>query len=248
MNIKKVFICLILIVLIYVPSFPKNVVKEVLKGTERNLEIILGEVSSLSVRATTRILPVNHPDHIRMRRISKRLVENVNRKNIRYYFKVLDLDYPNAFALPGGRIYITKKLIDMSDDEELACVIGHEIGHIEKKHSIRAFERQLITAKILDYYSKKSKTVKDNEKLIAIANAIFNELRYSRENEREADKYSVDITVKSGYNPYGMIRFFNKLLKLNKGHEDDSLKMLRTHPLTKERIQYTSEYIRKKLH
>ena len=248
MNIKKIFLFLLVLCFLYVPCVSKNVVKKVLEGTERNLELILGEVSSLSVRATTRILPVNHPDHIRMRKISKRLVRNVSRKNIRYYFKVLDLDYPNAFALPGGRIYITKKLIDMSDDDELACVIGHEIGHIENKHSIRAFERQLITAKILDYYSKKSKTVKDNEKLIAIANSIFNELRYSRDNEREADKFSVDITVKSGYNPYGMVRFFDKLLKLNKGREDDSLKMLRTHPLTKERIEYTSEYIRKKLH
>jgi len=247
MNTKRKYIFVSLLVCLIVVSSPKNIVKEVLSGTEKNLEIILGEVSSLSVRASSRVLSVRHPAHVRMRKVSKRLEKQVSRKDIRYYFKVLDLDYPNAFALPGGRIYITRKLIDMSDDDELACVIGHEIGHIEHKHSIRAFERQLITAKILDYYSKKSNTVKKNEQLIAIANAIFNELRYSRENEREADKFSTDITIKAGYNPYGMIRFFEKLIKLNGRDESKSLKMLRTHPLTEERIKYTSDYIRKNL-
>ena len=76
---------------------------------------------------------------------------------------------------------------------------------------------------------------------------MFNELRYSRDNEREADRYGVDFCIKSGYNPYGMVSFFEKLQKLEGNEDSGALKMLRTHTLTSERIEYTKSYIKKRL-
>ncbi len=247
MNIKKTIVCF-LILFLSISVYPKNIFREIgrlFQGTRRSIELVLGTVTSASLELSTPV--VNDKEmNDRLQNIAQALVPYTKR-NLRYRFKILDLPYPNAFAVPGGWVYVTRKLMEMTDDDELACVVGHEIGHIESRHSIQAFERSLIAQSILNYYSKKSKTVDKNAELIAIANMIFNDLRFSRENEREADRYAVDFAVKAGYNPYGMVRFFQKLQEMDKQGESDAFKMLRTHPLTSERINYTSDYIKKRL-
>ncbi|MCK9225247.1 MAG: M48 family metalloprotease [Candidatus Muirbacterium halophilum] len=245
MNIKKIIILFLSVFVIFSISCKKNPIKELFRTTEDTIEIIIGTVSKTSIEMSTGVI-TSGKDYDRVKSISSKLVKYADR-DISYKFKVLNLPYPNAFAVPGGFIYITKKLVQMTNDDELACVIGHEIGHVEARHSIKAFEKQLIYSKILDYYSKKSNTVDKNKDLIMIANTIFNELRFSRENEREADRFGVDFAIAAGYNPYGMITFFKKLNELEGGEESGALKILRTHPLTSERIDYTGLYIKKRL-
>ena len=243
-NIKKIILLFTVFATLFCISCKKNPLKELVRTTENTIEIILGTVSKTSIELSTRVI-TRGKEYDRMRVVSNKLVQFANR-DISYRFKVLDLPYPNAFAVPGGYIYVTRKLVQMTNDDELACVIGHEIGHVEARHIIKAFRNQLIYSKIIDYYSKKSKTVDKNKDLLVIANTIFNELRFSRENEREADRFGVDFAVAAGYNPYGMVTFFKKLLELE-GGEDGAFKMLRTHPLTSERIEYTGLYIKKRL-
>ncbi|MGM0607348.1 MAG: M48 family metalloprotease [Candidatus Muiribacteriota bacterium] len=248
MNFKKKFLILMLLIvpIFTVTVYPGNVfrcLRKLVRGTRRSVEIVLGTVTSASLELSTPV--VTHPEmNERLDRISDDLLPFAKR-NLRYRFKILDLDYPNAFAVPGGWIYVTRELMEMTDDDELSCVLAHEIAHIEKKHSMRAFERSLIADRIIDYYSKKSETVEKNEELIRISNMIFNELSFSRSNEREADRLGVQIAYNAGYNPYGMVRFFNKLMELKDHSENQALKMLSTHPLTSDRIEYTSNYIKK---
>ena len=80
----------------------------------------------------------------RVNRIGQKLLQNGTRPGLTYTFKVLNTPDVNALACPGGFIYVYKGLLDyMTSDDELAAVLGHEIGHIEKRHTVHQMEQQM---------------------------------------------------------------------------------------------------------
>ena len=152
---------------------------------------------------------------------------------------VYDLPMVNAFAVNGGHIIVTKKLIDTTDrPEELAGVLAHEIGHVAHLHP----EAQMVRLAGVEILSSVFSGTNGGN---MSSNAIFIAavLRHSRVAEEEADAYARDMLMKSQIDPTGFKTFFEKLLKLEDKSKtgvtalDDLGNILSTHPGTEERIQ-----------
>lgn len=142
----------------------------------------------------------------------------------------------NAFALPGGHIYVNTALIEAADSvSELAGVLAHEVAHITARHSTerltRAFGFERLTRIILD------QNAGILEQIIAeiVGQGVF--AKFSRDDEREADRLGLDYMLAAGYDPAGMLSFFEDLLVERRRKPDLAEQFFATHPLTEERIQ-----------
>ncbi len=171
----------------------------------------------------------------RVTRIGRRIAAVSDRPNLPYTFKVLDVDEVNAMALPGGFVYIDKGLTDcMLTDDELAGIIGHEIGHVVKRHSMAQLEKTLGMAVLMGGLFGGREM---GAEMIAL-NAIT--AGYSRSDEREADKLGFEQSVKAGYNPYGSLIGLMKLAELNPDVKGD---LFSDHPEIAERIKLMQQYL-----
>jgi len=168
--------------------------------------------------------------------IGKNLLKHVDKK-LECKFAVLNTDMVNAFALPTGQIYVTKGLLNtVETEDELAFVIGHEIGHVRNEDGQKALIKSLASTLALRLLlGKKAKKYKW---LFIVQNFIM--LRFSRKDEFEADRAGLHYAAKAGYDPYGAIGFFTKLKskeKTTSGLARTILKFTSTHPLTEDRIR-----------
>jgi Zn-dependent protease with chaperone function len=154
-----------------------------------------------------------------------------------FELKVYDLDIVNAFALPGGRIVITKKLIETAKSpDEVAGVLAHEIGHVYHRHSEAQLIRAMGIELLLRLASGGGDTISGFAGLLAI-------LRYSRDAEREADSFAQTALVHAAIDPMGLKSFFEAMKKLlgergsSGGLFGTVTDMMSTHPVTDERIE-----------
>ena len=180
----------------------------------------------------------------RIQQIGQQLVEVCDRKDITYSFTVLEDEKANAFALPGGYVYLNKGIIEKTDsDDEIAGVLAHEIGHIVARHSVKrlqsALSYNLISILVL--------AVTKDAQFKRGADLAFSQimLGYSREDELLADQLAVKYTKKAGYDPKAIISFLKKLKQIEK---EAPLKPLipafvRTHPYLPERIAAAKQEI-----
>ena len=168
----------------------------------------------------------------RVDRIGQRLAAVCGRNEITYSFKVLNCNEVNALACPGGFIYVFKGLMDyMPSDTELAGVLGHEVGHVAKKHTVHSIEKQLWTSLIL-----LAATRGQGLGLVQAAQqALF--AGYSRTDERGADKEGVNNTIKAGFNPYAMLITEQKLDDLSKQGGGANYGLFSSHPEPEERVK-----------
>jgi Zn-dependent protease with chaperone function len=145
---------------------------------------------------------------------------------------------PNAFALPDGSIVLTDELVGLSDDNEMILgVLAHEIGHVERDHSLRQLYRAAgATALIMLIGGDVGGATED---LLLQGSALVT-LSYSRGAEAEADRYSVELMHKAGKDPAAISRFFEILI--DTFGDGGSIGMLSTHPATRERIEATRRY------
>jgi predicted Zn-dependent protease len=174
--------------------------------------------------------------------VARRLIKHVERKDLTWHFAVLNTDEVNAFAAPGGYIYVTKGLLKMIEsDDELAGVIAHEMGHVDCKHSVKQAEKAgLLTVLVagMGIYKKTQKYAP----YAAIA-AYFANLKFSRNDEYEADACAVKYSHAAGYDPNGLISFFDKINHDNKLSK--VTKYFSTHPPTEDRIKAVKKQIAK---
>ena len=134
----------------------------------------------------------------------------------------------------GGYVYVNTGLIAAADNEaELASVIGHEIGHIVGRHSVKQMKQRAISQGLL------SAAGLDRSNAIQIGVELAVSRPNSRSDELEADRFGLDNMIKANYAPAGMLGFMNKLLK--KGGSAPSF--LSTHPATSERIEILQQKI-----
>ncbi|MCC7493500.1 MAG: M48 family metalloprotease [Fimbriimonadaceae bacterium] len=157
----------------------------------------------------------------------------VRRKNVPYRFTVVDLQEPNAFAIPWGGIYVTKGLLRFADSEdEIAFVVGHEVGHVERRHGSLAFQRNLIVMLALNLLT--SNNNEDWMQYAYLGNA-FLDLHWSRENESSADREGVMYAINSGKDPARGIDFFLRLDEAY-GAVPRFWGYFQTHPINRDRI------------
>ncbi|MGQ9673371.1 MAG: M48 family metalloprotease [Candidatus Aminicenantales bacterium] len=169
--------------------------------------------------------------------VGKTLVPVTHRPNLEYHFAVLDTPVINAFAVPGGYIYVTRGILAlMGSEAEMAVVLGHELGHVNARHSIRRLSQMMLVQVGLAVGSALNETFAKISGVASVGIQLLF-LKYSREDEYQADFLGVEYSRKAGYNPTPMIGFFAALEKMGDLSGGRSLPgFLSTHPLTKDRI------------
>jgi len=177
-------------------------------------------------------------------RVGSTMTAHTHRPHLEYHFAVLDSPVVNAFAAPGGYIYVTRGIMAMMNSEaELAVVLGHELGHVNARHSMSRLSNAVLASAGLAIGSVLSETFTDLAGLAGTGLQVLF-LQYSRDDEREADELGVAYAREGRYNPAKMIDFFVALEKmgdLSGGHALPGF--LSTHPLTSERIENTRAMI-----
>jgi len=178
----------------------------------------------------------------RVKNIGQKLANISERKNLTFQFKVLEREDINAFALPGGFIYVNRGLLAMLDDDsELAGVLGHEIAHVTCRHGVKRLQNQMGYSLFLSILFENSKTIRQ---VVTLAYNLIS-LGYSKEDEFQADQLSVIYTYKAGYNPEGIMKFMEKLKQIQKREPSEVETFLSTHPPASERIKRIKEEIAK---
>ena len=198
-------------------------------------EIEMGRATAQQLEARYGVL--NDPQITdRVNRIGQSLVDVCGRKNIKYTFKVLNTEDVNAVACPGGFIYVFKGLLDyMPSDAELAGVLGHEIGHVVKRHTVHQLEKNMWTqlAAIL------AGVASGNGDVLAMGMVVGDALAagYSRADESAADREGFQYTLKAGYSPYAMLVTMHKLQELAAEYGNPGWGIFDSHPDPEQRIR-----------
>ncbi len=207
-------------------------------------EIALGARIAARIEAQERILPLPRVQAY-VRQIGRRLVQpSLNdRSDIRYRFTVLDnAGEVNAFAVPGGYVYVYSGLLLAAGNEaEVAAVLAHEIGHVVGRHGANQLAAQLgmtlLTRLALGENPAQLARIALNW---GGAGALR---RFSREDEHQADRFGVGYAIAAGYDPRGLLAFFERLRKLERGKRSPWENLLATHPPTAERMRRIEQMI-----
>lgn len=158
------------------------------------------------------------------------------RPDLPWTFTVLNTSVPNAFAVPGGQVFVTRGLLtEMEDEAEFAVVMGHELGHVEHRHSVQQQGQQLLVGVAA---SAAAATWGDTAgQGVAVAGQLGILLPYSRADETESDVRGIENSYAAGYDPRQGADVFRTFLKMKKEAGDGTPTWLSTHPADEERIQ-----------
>jgi predicted Zn-dependent protease len=181
----------------------------------------------------------NHPRLTAyVRRVGESMLPFVHRPHLKYHFHILDTPVQNAFAAPGGYIYITRGLLAMMNSEaELAAVLGHELAHVNARHSASKLSLNILFGVGLALAGEISEDVKKALPAVQIATALLF-LQYSRDDEYQADAIGVSYARQARYNPGALIAFFDSIEELSAMSGGGGLpNFLSTHPLTPKRVE-----------
>ena len=162
-----------------------------------------------------------------------------------YEFRVIDSEVPNAFAIPGGFIFVNRGILERAETaSELAGVLAHEIGHVVERHGLEQMAKAQNTSTIVSLvYVLLGRTPGGAEQVaLQVAGSAWM-AKHSREAEREADRVAVVYLARAGIDPRGMPQFFQKLLEEDRNSPNELLAWFSTHPLTEDRIADTEAMI-----
>lgn len=179
----------------------------------------------------------------KIQEIGEQLKEVSGIEEINYQFKIIKRDGPNAFAFPGGFIYLTADLLDyVHSDDELAAVIAHEMGHVIHQHSIKQLQdkQKLKLVELLAVLVTGDPTVGILGELTSIT--ILN--AYRREYEEEADLTALELLLKSNYyHPIALLTYFERVKSEQILKPEIRLGIFQTHPDVEERIKKIKEFL-----
>lgn len=181
-------------------------------------------------------------------RVGQNLVAVSHRPDLPFQFNVVNSPEVNAYALPGGKISITRGLLSQMENEaQLAAVLGHEVGHVTARHVNEMITRQILTqgaALGLSIYLQQQERKNANYYSAAgLMAAQLMMLRFSRDNERQSDELGMDYVMKAGYHPQGMVELQEILLAAHEREPSRLEALLLTHPLSSERIDTARQRI-----
>lgn len=170
--------------------------------------------------------------------IGMRLARSSPRPNLPWHFTIIDEAAVNAFALPGGYIYITRGILPYLDSEaQLAGVLGHEIGHVTARHAAQAYTRATGTGIGLTVLSIFVPAARPFGQLAETAVGVAF-LKYSRDDELQADRLGAEYAAKGGWQPGGVAEMLNTLARIEETAEHRGVpNWLATHPQPADRVQ-----------
>ena len=178
--------------------------------------------------------------------IGNSITAKANIPNTRWTFTILDSPIVNAFALPGGYVYVTRGLLALANDEaEIASVIGHEIAHVTARHTAQRHAKSKLSGIGLDLLNVLvGQPIITNLASIGVQGVLSS---FSRSEELEADELGIQYIFKAKYDPEGSYRFLSRLDKLTKVSSDNEQNVINsifsTHPKTIDRMKISKENI-----
>jgi len=199
-------------------------------------EVAIGQ--SVSRQVEEQFTIVKDPEQRnRLDKIGGRIAAVADRREIIYTFSIIEEERPNAFALPGGPIYVTTGLLDLAEsDDELASVLGHEVGHIVAKHSIKrmqaAMGMQLFRLVAAGTGATDFRTLRGID--LALGSLL---LEYSQADELEADRLGVKYLKNAGFLPEASITFLQRLRDSSFKDQERRFSYFRTHPFFADRLR-----------
>lgn len=169
-------------------------------------------------------------------RLGNRLLTGVRAREFDFTFKAVRDDSVNAFAVPGGHVYVHTGLIKAAQNEtELASVMAHEINHAVARHGTQQLTQQYGYGLVIQLI------LGQNPNLLAqLASTLFGQgafMAYSRSMENQADYLGVETMYRAGYDPRGMISFFKKIDTINQRNPGALEQFFSSHPMTGERLR-----------
>jgi predicted Zn-dependent protease len=163
--------------------------------------------------------------------VGQKIARASHSPNLKYTFSAVNDEMLNAMALPGGYIIITRGMLEKLETEaQLASILAHEASHITIRHSAAAMSQQIGMSILLS--AALTQTSSAGAARAAQLGSQLVGLKYSRDNEREADKYGIDYMVKAGYDPMGMVETMDTLEKESKTRP---VEFFSTHPSPENR-------------
>jgi predicted Zn-dependent protease len=210
---------------------------------EKEIEIGRGMSASLLGAAP---LVDNDETQRYVNRVGQWLASQTEREELTWHFGVLDVDTVNAFAAPGGYIFVTKGLMRLcSTESELAGVLAHEIGHVLRRHHLEALRKQAASELATDLASDVISEHGFNAKPFIKSGMELFARGLDRADELEADRIGVVIATRAGYEPYGLPRVLLTLNDMNPA--DSNLAWLTsTHPPSSERLSVLEQLMKGK--
>jgi predicted Zn-dependent protease len=169
------------------------------------------------------------------------LARSSERPDLPWQFNVVDHNDPNAYSLPGGKVSFTRGLFSrLSSEDQVAAVLGHEIGHVAARHAVSAASRQALIGLVISV-SGSVLQGRRNQGPGAIlmaerAGAALLLTKYSRDQERQADELGMKYMAKAGYNPKAFVEVMQILERAQEREPSRLEALLASHPLTTERI------------
>jgi predicted Zn-dependent protease len=204
-------------------------------------EVAIGREVAAEVESEERVLDDPVVSEY-LSRLGNRIVQVSDRPTLAYSFKALASDEINAFAVPGGFIYVYTGLMKELDNEaQLAAVIGHEVAHIVARHSVKKLQQIYGYALLLELAG--GSDLSPAARAIADVGATLVLQGYSRDNEFEADEYGTLYAYHAGYTPNGMLQLLGKFQELDTRRHSFIEQLLASHPPTPDRIERVEDEI-----
>lgn len=215
-------------------------------GISQQQEVQLGADQAQQVNAQLPIIQ-DYAINRYLNALGDSLARVTSRADLDWHFYIVNTNEFNAFALPGGYVYVNRGVAERSDRmDQFASVVAHEIGHVVLRHSVKQIEQMQganLGAGVLCALTSVCNSGLGQAGIQVAGSAIF--AKFSREDEAQADAAGVDELVRAGINPNGMPEMFQKLLAERQSQPGVLDSWFADHPLEESRIKDTHNQIAK---
>ena len=204
--------------------------------------------AQIAANLNTRIpLVRDAPLNLYVNDLGRLVARHSARPDLEYRFFIVDTDQVNAFALPGGYIYVDRGLIQRTSNvSELAGVLAHEVAHVALRHGARNLERQMRTSGMSRLLWQKilGRGPVLDQQALRLGTHLWT-ASHSRTDETAADREAVKYLIATGVDPHGMVQLFEELMREEQANPHDAgAEWFSTHPNTARRLELTTQTIR----
>jgi predicted Zn-dependent protease len=207
-------------------------------------EVAIGRENAAEIESKVPLINDSAVDQF-VARLGHSMASRTNRADLDWHFKVVNSPEVNAFALPGGFVYVNRGAIEQADRlDELAGIMGHEIGHVVRRHGVKQMQqakRGEVGLLFLCTLTRACRTIGGRIAVGVGANAVS--AHYSQLDEAQADSEGVLNTIRAGIDPEGLPSFFEALLEKQKVQPGAVEAFFSTHPTDQSRVSATRRQI-----
>jgi len=251
-NFKTRLIGAIIIALIGIGMFMMQTEKNPVTGEIQHVSISPEQEVRLGLESAPQMsrqmggeIPSSDPRTMEVQRVGSKLVESSDAKDSPWKFQfhlLADPETVNAFALPGGQIFITVGLYEkLQTEAQLAGVLGHEIGHVIERHSAQQMAKNQLGQSLIVAVAAGSDQQSQSLMLAQVVNQMI-QMRYGRKDESQSDIWGLKLMEKAGYDPRAMVEVMKVLKEASGGGR--GIELFQSHPNPDLRIEQINAYLK----